>query len=323
MSFTNILSFLKGKETIIFNALVALITIGGQQLFSFFAFNCPCKVDRNLFYGLAFMGVPALILLIVGYTLNDQTWRLIMENPSRGRPQEAGARGALKRYKLVCFVCCSITGRAVVAPITWMSVTLLNGAYYACAVSEYAVVDQEIVTRLPERARQELLATMPCPRLVPDNLTLVRDEVVRVLMYQSQVAGWILIAIVAVSGFLFVCFARWLSPLSFVHLNYWSRYVDNEQLLMDQTMDQHSKIFASQHIKKFFGFSPENKEVKDIRIPARDDWRLISGADMFNVISEENYHYSLLHSWSDEMSDDGKYLHLEEGICLQPSTSAL
>ncbi|OCT80326.1 calcium homeostasis modulator protein 4 [Xenopus laevis] len=306
-----ILSFLKSKESILFNSVVAILTVGGQQLFSFFAFSCPCSPSKNLNYGLAFLGVPALVLLVVGFAFNDNTWRLLMGSSNTHAVQERGRQSITMRYKLICFVCGNITGRAMVAPITWLAVTLLNGSYYVCALSEYADVEQyDILRSLTEAERRRFLSQFPCAQFVPANLTRVKDEVILELKYQSQVAGWILVAVVAVSIFVTLCVARCCSPLTFLHLKYWSSYVNNEQMLFEQAADQHSKIYALLNIKKFFGFSPGSKNITEIRIPSRWDWRTISGLDLLKTIDDEHCHYSLLHSWADLDPADGKLIHV-------------
>ncbi|XP_075059060.1 calcium homeostasis modulator protein 4 [Mixophyes fleayi] len=312
MSLASLISFLKSKESIIFNAVVALLTVGGQQLFSFFAFSCPCSPTENLRYGLAFLGVPALVLLIVGLVFNDNTWRLFTGSTYDSSIQERSTQSILMKYKLICFVLGNIIGRALVAPITWLAVTLLNGSYYVCAVSEFASVDRyDIFKNLSADVRRRTLAQFPCPQLVPSNLTRFKDEVVLELKYQSQISGWLLIALVAVVFFITLCVARCCSPLTYLHLRYWTSYVNNEQALFEQATDQHSKIFAMENIKKFFGFSPGSKNVSEIRIPSRLDWKTVSGLDLLKVVNQEYCHYSLLHAWVDEDPTDGKFIPID------------
>ncbi|XP_025901438.1 calcium homeostasis modulator protein 4 [Nothoprocta perdicaria] len=305
------LTFLKGKEVIIANAIIAILTIGGQQLFSFFTFSCPCHAGQNLIYGLAFLGVPALILLIVGFALNNQTWRLV--TGKRSPLQQEGTCNRLLQCKLTCFVLCSITGRALVAPVTWLAVTLINGSFYVCAVSEYVSV--YYFGGNPNTTASELrkiLAAFPCSQLVPPELSRARDEVILLLRYQSQVAGWLLIAVVAITVFLSYCLASCFSPLSFLHFRYWTNYVHNEQDLFDEAMDQHSRLYAMQHVRKFFGFAPGHENVKEIRIPSLREWQAISGLAFLKLVDEEHYDYSLLHDWALKDSVDGKYLKTDE-----------
>ncbi|NWT96368.1 CAHM4 protein, partial [Urocynchramus pylzowi] len=300
-----------GKEVVVANAIIAILTIGGQQLFSFFTFSCPCHVGQNLIYGLAFLGVPALILLIVGYALNNQTWRLVMGKSSHfGRETSSNW---LLRCKLVCFVLCSITGRALVAPVTWLAVTLINGSYYICAVSEH--VPEQYYGAAPNGTaseRRRVLATFPCRQLVPPELTRARDEVILLLRYQSQVAGWLLIAVVVITVFLSYCLASCFSPLSFLHFRYWNSYVHNEQELFDEATEQHSRLYAMQNVRKFFGFVPGSENVKEIRIPSLREWQAISGLAFLKRVDKEHYDYSLLHDWALKERASGKYLRIDE-----------
>ncbi|NXP82208.1 CAHM4 protein, partial [Ramphastos sulfuratus] len=297
-----------GKEAIFSNAIIAMLTIGGQQLFSFFTFSCPCHTGQNLIYGLAFLGVPALILLIVGYALNNQTWRLVTGKSS---PLQEAKPNKLLQCKLICFVLCSITGRALVAPVTWLAVTLINGSYYVCAMSEFVSVPY-YGANVTVSELKTALAEFPCSQLVPPELTRARDEVILLLRYQSQVAGWFLIAVVVITVFLSYCLASCLSPLSFLHFRYWINYVHNEQELFDEAMDQHSRLYAMQHVKKFFGFVPGSTKVKAIRIPSLREWQAISGLAFLKRVDKEHYDYSLLHDWALRESATGKYLETDE-----------
>ncbi|XP_018419257.1 PREDICTED: protein FAM26D [Nanorana parkeri] len=312
MSLAALISFLKSKESIIFNAIVALLTVGGQQLFSFFAFSCPCSPTENLRYGLAFLGVPALLLLIVGIVFNDNTWRLFTGTTYDVSIQERSRQSLLMKYKLLCFVLGNVLGRALVAPVTWLSVTLLNGSYYVCAASEYAGVQHyDIFTNMSVEVRRRTLAQFPCPQLVLSNFTRIREEVLLELKYQSQVSGWLLVAFVAILFFAVLCVARCCSPLTYLHLRYWTSYVNNEQTLFEQAVDQHSRIFALENIKKFFGFAPGSKKVTEIRMPSRLDWRTISGLDLLKVVDQDYCHYSLLQAWADEDLGDGKIISID------------
>ncbi|NXX41815.1 CAHM4 protein, partial [Tricholaema leucomelas] len=297
-----------GKEAVLSNAIIAMLTIGGQQLFSFFTFSCPCHVGQNLIYGLAFLGVPALILLIVGYALNNQTWRLVTGKSS---PLQEAKPNKLLQCKLICFVLCSMTGRALVAPVTWLAVTLINGSYYVCAMSEFVSVPY-YGANVTVNEQKTTLAAFPCSQLVPPELSRARDEVILLLRYQSQVAGWLLIAVVVITVFLSYCLASCLSPLSFLHFRYWINYVHNEQELFDEAIDQHSRLYAMQHVKKFFGFVPGSEKVKAIRIPSLREWRAISGLAFLKRVDEEHYDYSLLHDWALREPATGKYLRTDE-----------
>uniref|UniRef100_UPI00398EE691 calcium homeostasis modulator protein 2-like isoform X1 n=1 Tax=Pristiophorus japonicus TaxID=55135 RepID=UPI00398EE691 len=129
-----------------------------------------------------------------------------------------------------------------------------------------------------------------------------------------QVAGWILIACVTIVAFLAVCIPRYCSPLSFLHLSYWAQYLENEDSLFQETVKKHSQLYALKHIKKFFGFAPEEKQVKKIRLPARADWTMISGINMFTKLEHDHCQYSLLHTWADESTVDGHYIPVDDVV---------
>ncbi|KAM8809132.1 calcium homeostasis modulator protein 5-like isoform 3-T3 [Eudromia elegans] len=339
-SFQTILKFLVKQKTAIGYSFMALLTLGGERAFSLVAFRCPCS-HENFRYGLVFLFAPAFVLLVFGYFLNSKTWKLFTGcwvNPRKIFPKGN-----------VCFffyVFGSITLNALVAPVMWLSVALLNGTFYECAISGlknpaylHAVChnksakcfeelhkvscgkstmpfpegeELKLTLQAQSQEHRRMLATFPCGQLVPPELSRARDEVILLLRYQSQVAGWLLIAVVAITVFLSYCLASCFSPLSFLHFRYWTNYVHNEQDLFDEAMDQHSRLYAMQHVRKFFGFAPGHENVKEIRIPSLREWQAISGLAFLKLVDEEHYDYSLLHDWALKDSVNGKYLKTDE-----------
>ena len=183
----DIVSSLQRSGTFI-NTLIAALTICGQQLFSSFTFSCPCQVGKNFYYGSAFLIIPALILLVAGFAMRSQTWTITSEYCCSCVPQLR--RISLLERKLACLRFFSITGRALVAPLTWLAMTLLTGTYYECAASEFASVDRyRAFDNLSAGEQQEILAGFPCCRSVPSNMIPVRDEVALLHKYQSQVSS--------------------------------------------------------------------------------------------------------------------------------------
>lgn len=183
----NMVSSLQRNGTFI-NSLIGALTIGGQQLFSSFAFRCPCQVGKNVYYGSAFLVLPALILLVAGYALRSHMWTITSEYCcSCARPQR---RISPLERKLACLRFFGITGRALVAPLTWLATTLLTGTYYECAASEFASVDHyPVFDNVTASKREEIIAGFPCGKSTPSDVTLVRDEVALRHRYQSQVSS--------------------------------------------------------------------------------------------------------------------------------------
>lgn len=184
----NIVSSLQRSGTLT-NSLIAGLTIGIQQLFSAYTFRCPCQVGRNFYYGSAFLVVPALILLVVGYSLRGQMWTFASDYCcSCSLPRRT--LSPLER-RLACLRFLSISGRALVAPLTWLAVTLLKGTYYECAASEFTSVDHyPVFDNITASKREELLAGFPCDRpLASSDMILAREDVSLLHRYQSQVSA--------------------------------------------------------------------------------------------------------------------------------------
>ncbi|XP_043820434.1 calcium homeostasis modulator protein 4 [Dromiciops gliroides] len=304
-SLSDILCSLQKSGTFI-NTLIAGLTICGQQLFSSFTFSCPCQPGNNLYYGSAFLIIPALVLLIVGYALRSQTWMITKESCCCSSSPHLRSVYSLQR-KLACLTFFSITGRALVAPLTWLAVTLLTGTHYECAASEYVSVDQYSVFdnfSVPER--QEMLAEFPCFEQIPADMLAVRNEVALQLRYQSQMLGWTLIAVATLVAFLSCCLARCCSPLNSQQHYYWSCHVRNERELFEQAAEQHSRILITQRIKELFGFTPGCEDVRQIRIPSCQDWKDISRPSLVCITDNEQGHYNFLGERLDVNCEEGK-----------------
>ncbi|XP_019375606.1 PREDICTED: protein FAM26E isoform X4 [Gavialis gangeticus] len=124
-----ILKFLINQKTAIGYSFMALLTVGSERAFSVVAFKCPCS-SENFTYGLVFLFAPALVLLVIGYFLNSRTWKLFTGcflNPRKIFPKGNSCR--------FFYVFGQITLHALIAPVMWLSVALLNGTFYECAMS--------------------------------------------------------------------------------------------------------------------------------------------------------------------------------------------
>uniref|UniRef100_A0A8D2B7R6 Calcium homeostasis modulator family member 4 n=1 Tax=Sciurus vulgaris TaxID=55149 RepID=A0A8D2B7R6_SCIVU len=310
-SLNNIVSSLQRSGTFI-NSLIAALTIGGQQLFSSFTFSCPCQVGKNFYYGSAFLVIPALILLIAGYALRNQMWTITSEYCCSCVPRRKIS--PLER-KLACLRIFSITGRALVAPLTWLAVTLLKGNYYECAASEFASVDHyPEFQNVTASKREEILAGFPCDRSTPSNAILVKDEVALQHRYQSQMLGWILITLATIAAVVSRCLAQCCSPLTSLQHYYWTNHLQNERELFEQAAKEHSRLLIRQRIKKLFGFCPGSEDVRHIRIPSCQDWKDISAPSLLCMGDTSQGHYSFLGDRVVEDNEEDK----SEGIELKP-----
>lgn len=188
--FRTVLDF-ANKQTNLGFGLVALLTAGGEQVFSSAVFNCPCS-DLNFLYGMVFLLVPALALLLLGYILSKKTWKLLTGVCSRRR----SARSRWKSLTGTAAALFQISSVALVAPSSWIAVALLNGNYYECAMTGTNVSAFEGLLCGAESSRvscRQQLHRFPCGT-GSDVPKVVRDDVLLALRAQSQVseASWII-----------------------------------------------------------------------------------------------------------------------------------
>ncbi|XP_075072316.1 calcium homeostasis modulator protein 2 [Mixophyes fleayi] len=285
--------FFKSKDVMIFNGLIALGTVGSQELFSVVAFHCPCSPERNYLYGLAAIGVPALVIFLIGIMLNNHTWNLVAECRKR----------ALKNCSTPAtfLLFGSIAGRAMVAPVTWSVISLLRGEAYVCARSEF--LNPATFQDFPVGYGPETMAKFPC-KDTPIMVLPYKEEVIRRLKYESQFLGWILIAVVASTIFLLKCLQHCCSPLSYHQESYWNQYRSCEKDLFNRTAEVHAKVLAASNVKQFFGFVALDKDEKEMvhdytvnETQPSPQWNEITGVYLYR----ENKGfplYSRLHKWA-------------------------
>ncbi|XP_034538086.1 calcium homeostasis modulator protein 2-like [Notolabrus celidotus] len=245
--------FFKSKDVMIFNGLIALGTVASQTAYNVFAFHCPCSSGRNYRYGLAAIGVPALALFLVGIMLNKSTWDVVSECRLRKCRKLSGAAGFAMMG--------TIFGQALVAPLTWVVISLLQGQAYTCAFSEF--VNATTVEGFPSFKGAEVMAKLPCQGSVPEKFQFFWAEIERRLKYESQLLGWLLVAVMSASVFLMLCMKRCSSPLGYQQEDYWSQYRSEEKSLFQRTAAVHARLLAAENIKNFFGFVALDQSEKD------------------------------------------------------------
>ncbi|KAM4703762.1 calcium homeostasis modulator protein 2 [Rhinophrynus dorsalis] len=292
--------FFRSRDVMIFNGLIALGTVGSQELFSVVAFHCPCSPERNYMYGLAAIGVPALVLFLIGIILNSHTWNLVAECRKRGL-KNCSAPATFLLFG-------SIVGRATVAPITWSVISLLRGEAYVCARSEF--LNPASFQDFPLGHGPDVMARFPC-KDTPTEVVAFKEEVIRRLKYESQFIGWIMIAVVASAIFLLKCLQHCCSPLSFLQEAYWNQYRSCEKDLFNRTAEVHAKVLAASNVKQFFGFVALDKEEKELvseypvdEAQTSPQWNEITGVYLYR----ENKGfplYSRLHKWAKKVIGNG------------------
>lgn len=193
--------FFKSKDVMIFNGLIALGTVASQTAYNVFAFECPCSPGRNYLYGLATIGAPALAFFLVGIMMNNSTWDLVSECRLRSCRKLSGASA----FALLG----TIVGRGMVAPITWVVFSLLQGQAYMCAFSEF--VDPGTLEGFPSGQGPKVMAKFPCQSSVPTELSSFGAEVERRLKFESQVVKYLIFLIYFLQDRLSFILRRWFS----------------------------------------------------------------------------------------------------------------
>ncbi len=181
-SFKTVLKFLINQKTTIGYSFMAILTIGSERIFSMVSFQCPCNRKQNFAYGLTFLIGPAVVLLAIGLFVSTRFWRLCTGcclNPLKLCPR-GNFMGCLQVFVKVIYTAC-------IAPVMWLSVALLNGTFYECAVSgldENVVVQMFCKNKTP--TCQDELPQVPCSKShLPPNENM---ELLLMLRAQSQVS---------------------------------------------------------------------------------------------------------------------------------------
>ncbi|XP_060936377.1 calcium homeostasis modulator protein 6-like [Limanda limanda] len=261
--------------------LLALLTAGGEQIFSSVAFSCPCN-ELNFIYGLMFLLVPGLALLLLGYALNKKTWKLLT-----GLCQ--GKLCSFKRLRTAVTILFHLNTTALVAPFTWIAVALLSGNYYECLMTGTQISPvQHLCERNNAKVPCENLHRFPCRdgRVLQTD----RENVLLALKAQSQILGWLLIASVMLSSLLLTCLARCSSPISYLQLKFWRAYAQEEDELIESFSAKHAEELAQRNLQSFFS----RKQAEPIITPSNKDWEKISSIYKF---STKGQFYSTLHRY--------------------------
>ncbi|XP_017286657.1 calcium homeostasis modulator protein 6 [Kryptolebias marmoratus] len=280
------------KQTNFGFGAVALMTAGGEQIFSSVAFRCPCN-ELNFYYGMVFLLVPALALLLLGYILSKKTWKLIT-----GLLYHRAKLCKWKNVTATSMAFFQISATALVAPSSWIAVALLNGNYYECAMTGINVtaynhhVCREKITEVDCMKK---LHKFPCER--------GNDEVLRTLRAESQILGWLVITSIMLSSLLFICIARCTSPISYLQLRFWRVYAQEESDLMDLYTNKHAKSLAERNLNSFFNQAAPEK----IITPSNKDWEKISSLYKF---STKDHFYSTLHQYVETGSESGTEMRM-------------
>ena len=136
------------KNTV-FNGVAILFTGGMQQITSLVTFKCPCVDPKelpemcsnitihreikcmsllNFAYGLSFIVAPAVGFLVFGLLLKQKLWKALTGHRYKERTEKH------ERTKF-CVTVIAMLYKSLIYPATWISLSLLDGGYLACALT--------------------------------------------------------------------------------------------------------------------------------------------------------------------------------------------
>ncbi|XP_076829881.1 calcium homeostasis modulator protein 3 isoform X2 [Brachyhypopomus gauderio] len=169
---------------------------------------------------------------------------------------EEWARPTGKRTKnpaVVKYLFSAMMQRALLAPMVWILMSLLDGKCFVCAFS--MSVDPSHFNGMPNNTGLDvikIMAKVPCREdMIFKNNTFPK-AVSRYVRCYSQAIGWsvllTLILLGAVARVTKPCF----NHAMFLQTRYWSNYLDVEQKLFDETCVLHAREFARTCVVQFF-----------------------------------------------------------------------
>ncbi|KAM9809930.1 calcium homeostasis modulator protein 3 [Syngnathus typhle] len=242
-----VLHYFQSNSESISNGICMVLALVSVKLYTSFDFNCPCLPQYNKLYSLGVMVFPPIILFFLGLLVNRHTGVMMDEWM---RPP--GKRS--KNLAVVKYLFSAMVQRALLAPMVWILVTLLDGKIFICAFS--ASVDPDIFSGMPNSPGLDviqIMAKVPCKEDVLFRNSSFHKAVSRYVRCYSQAVGWSMLLFLMLLGAL----GRVLKPCfedhaAFLQTRYWSNYLDVEQKLFDETCVHHARDFARTCIAHFF-----------------------------------------------------------------------
>ncbi|XP_057269174.1 calcium homeostasis modulator protein 5-like isoform X2 [Pezoporus wallicus] len=174
----------------------------------------------------------------------------------------------------------------------WLSVALLNGTFYECAMSGlknpaylHAVCQSKSTECFEE------LHKIACDKSsMPFSES---DELKRTLQAQSQILGWCVIVTTALLSLLATCCVSCQSKVSHLQLMFWKVYEGKEKEQLEQIFQLYATKLSERNLKCFF----ENKEPEAIPLPSFQAWE---DASQLYSFSSSKQHYSTIHRLVEE-----------------------
>nr|CAB3244492.1 protein FAM26F-like [Phallusia mammillata] len=267
------------------NTGIALATAGIEQLTTLAVYRCPCVTSKelgcnitqigspkcvhflNLGYGLSFIIAPAIALFVFGMISNPKMWKLLTGCNHKQRRKKP-------TWTYFLWTLTEVSAAAMIAPVTWVAIALLDGRFYACAVTAFPY-DVE-----------HALATYPTCEAVAAAKTFYTSDSFNDNRSFSQFLGWVVISGCLIVGLFLFGYTQCSSPLTYYHAKYYRLYKGSEEAEFDDEMSKKAQIDAESNVRKFMEERREKKE-----------WDRISTVYEFHRDRNNLALYSNLHSW--------------------------
>eukprot|EP00075_Anas_platyrhynchos_P002825 XP_005025292.1 calcium homeostasis modulator protein 6 [Anas platyrhynchos] len=258
-------------------SIVSLLTAASEYIFSSVVFKCPCN-SWNTLYGCSFIIAPAFVLFLLGYMTNARVWLLVTGRCSPKNQCSCDSCGHFHK------VLVPVTASALVAPFTWIAVALLSASFYACAASGNSFIRKLVCKDIKEYCNASL-EKIPCDEELSKKIGAFHS-----LQAQSQMVGWLLIAIIMTAALISTCFSYCCSPVSHFQLKFWKIYLKKEQEVFEIKAKDHAAKLAERNVHLFF----EPADPAPFCTPSNEDWQKISFPYGF---STKEQHYSMIHKY--------------------------
>ncbi|NWI11116.1 CAHM1 protein, partial [Crypturellus soui] len=306
--FRMIFQFLQSNQESFMNGICGIMALASAQMYSAFDFNCPCLPRYNLAYGLGVLLVPPLILFLLGFVMNNNV-SVLAEEWSRPR----GRRG--KDPAMLRYMFCSMAQRALVAPVVWVSVTLLDGKCVLCAFCTALPVEalgNGSRHGLSERELRRILARIPCRELYEGQELIAGEVAVRYLRCISQALGWCFVLLATLLAFLVRALRPCFTQAAFLKSKYWAHYSDMERRLFDETCREHARTFARLCVHQFFAGASQELAASACPPPAAPDGPA-EAAEKLLGITHRGAVDAALQSWHERKPPLRLFAHTQTG----------
>uniref|UniRef100_A0A8D2IJ88 Calcium homeostasis modulator 3 n=1 Tax=Varanus komodoensis TaxID=61221 RepID=A0A8D2IJ88_VARKO len=291
--FRMIFQYFQSNSESVTNGICGLLALASVKIYASFEFNCPCLAKYNMAYGLGVMFIPPVALFLCGLLVNRQ-FVVMLEEWKR----PAGDRK--KNLAIIRYMCSSILQRAMIAPVVWIIVTLLDGKCFVCAFSSSINPDKFPDFAINITSYDEvlhLLSKVPCKDDVLMRNNTSRKAVSRYLRCWSQVLGWSILLILIVIAFLARSLRPCFNQAAFMQTRYWSNYIDMEQKLFDESCCEHAREFAHKCILHFFESMQKEIKLRRFNVHREEDKEKEDAEDHLRGITNQEQMNKLLQCW--------------------------